>query len=138
MKLAGLTSAALICSLALAPAAAAQTAKAAPEGCCQERRRPGHRAGPAPSAVAGAREGKDAAARERVRLSSRSSRARPKVVGGELRNTPQGEEHVGLRRSSGLRVDADFYIGQKEAAVGSGKMPYGARAGRDRGDHDGR
>jgi hypothetical protein len=44
-----------------------------------------------------------------------------KVVGGELRNVHK-VKNTSASPIVGLRVDEYFYIGQKEAAVGSGKM----------------
>lgn len=45
----------------------------------------------------------------------------PKVVNGELHNTTK-VKNVSTAPIVGLRIDEYFYVGQKEAAVGSGKL----------------
>lgn len=45
----------------------------------------------------------------------------PKVVGNELRNTHK-VKNVSNAPIVGLRIDEYFYVGQKEASVGSGRL----------------
>ena len=52
----------------------------------------------------------------------------PKAVSGELRNTTK-VKNVSNAPIVGLRIDEYFYIGQKEAAVGSGKLRHALAPG---------
>jgi len=118
MKFAALTTAALLCSLALAPAASAQTSQAVgTKGAAKKDAVPA--AAPAPPSPE--------LIRARMRPPVKGTafieviKGQAKVVGGELRNTHK-VKNVSNAPIVGLRVDEYFYIGQKEAAVGSGKM----------------
>jgi hypothetical protein len=120
MKLAVLTSAALICWLALAPDALAQAAKAAPKAAPKKDAVPA--AAPAPPPPPSPE-----LVRARMRPPVKGTayieviKGQAKVVGGELRNTHK-VKNTSASPIVGLRVDEYFYVGQKEAAVGSGKM----------------
>jgi len=118
MKFAALTTAALLCSLALAPAASAQASKAVgTKGAAKKDAVPA--AAPAPPSPE--------LIRARMRPPVKGTafieviKGQAKVVSGELRNTHK-VKNVSNAPIVGLRVDEYFYIGQKEAAVGSGKM----------------
>ena len=51
-----------------------------------------------------------------------------KVVNGELRNTHK-VKNVSTAPIVGLRIDEYYYVGQKEAAVGSGKLRHALAPG---------
>jgi len=120
MKLAVLTSAAVICSLALAPAAFGQaaksTAKTPPKKDAVPVAAPAPPPPPSPELL-----------RARMRPPVKGTayidviKGQAKVVGGELRNVHK-VKNTSASPIVGLRVDEYFYIGQKEAAVGSGRM----------------
>jgi hypothetical protein len=121
MKLAALTSVALIGSLALAPAAFAQSAKATAAKPATKKdavpaAAPAPPPPPSPELI-----------RARMRPPVKGTayieviKGQAKVVSGELRNTHK-VKNTSASPIVGLRVDEYFYIGQKEAAVGSGKM----------------
>lgn len=119
MKCAALTSAALICSLGLAATAFAQVSK--------------------PTPPKGA-TGKDAAVtatapatpspeliRARMRPPVKGTayieyiKSAPKRVGNEIQNVIR-VKNVSNAPVVGLRIDEYFYVGQKEVAVGSGRL----------------
>ena len=129
MKFAALTSAALICSLALAPAASAQTTQGRATKGHEEGRRSGGRPG---SPVAGAHQGADAASRQRDGL-YRGHQGHAKVVGNEIQNVHK-VKNISTAPIVGLRIDEYFYAGQKEAAIGQRPAAHGPGPGRDRGD----
>jgi hypothetical protein len=118
MKLVALTSAALLCSLALAPAVSAQASKAVgTKGAARKDAAPAVApAPPSPELI-----------RARMRPPVKGTayieviKGQAKAVSGELRNTHK-VKNVSTAPIVGLRVDEYFYIGQKEVAVGSGKM----------------
>ncbi|HMC76727.1 MAG TPA: hypothetical protein VKH34_06330 [Vicinamibacterales bacterium] len=120
MKLVVLTSAALICTLALAPAvSAAQATKAAgTQGAAKKDAVAATATPPPPSPEL---------VRARMRPPVKGTayieliKGQAKVVGGELRNVHKVKNTSGSP-IVGLRVDEYFYIGQKEAAVGTGRM----------------
>ena len=121
MKLAALTSVVLIGSLALAPAAFAQAAKStAAKPATKKDAVPA--AAPAPPPPPSPE-----LMRARMRPPVKGTayieviKGQAKVVAGELRNTHK-VKNISASPIVGLRVDEYFYIGQKEAAVGSGKM----------------
>ena len=124
MKLAALTSAAVICALALAPAAFAQAAKAsaASKPATATKKDAVPVAAPAPPPPPSPE-----LIRARMRPPVKGTayieviKGQAKVVSGELRNTHK-VKNTSAAPIVGLRVDEYFYIGQKEAAVGSGKM----------------
>ena len=124
MKLAALTSVALIGSLALAPAAFAQAAKtaAAKPATTTTKKDAVPAAAPAPPPPPSPE-----LIRARMRPPVKGTayieviKGQAKVVSGELRNTHK-VKNISASPIVGLRVDEYFYIGQKEAAVGSGKM----------------
>ena len=129
MKFAALTSAALLCSLGLVPPAFGQAAK------------------PAPAKGAATKGGtskdttsKDAAVtatapaapspeliRARMRPPVKGTayieyiKSSPKRVGNEIQNVTR-VKNVSASPIVGLRIDEYFYAGQKEAAVGSGRL----------------
>jgi hypothetical protein len=129
MKFAVLTSAALLCSLGLVPAAFAQAAKTAPA-----------KTAPAKTAPAKATASKDAAVtatasaapspelvRARMRPPVKGTayleyiKSSPKRVGNEIQNVTR-VKNVSNAPIVGLRIDEYFYAGQKEASVGSGRL----------------
>lgn len=117
MKVAALTSAALVCALAFAPSAAAQTSKAvAPKGAAAKDAAPAVATPPSPELV-----------RARMRPPVKGTayieiiKGSPKQVGNELRNVTKVKNTSGSP-IVGLRVDEYFYAGQKEASVGSGRI----------------
>ena len=129
MKLAALTSAALLCSLGLAPAPFAQASKTAPA-----------KAAPATAAPAKGAVSKDAAVtatapaapspelvRARMRPPVKGTayveyiKSSPKRVGNEIQNVTR-VKNISTSPIVGLRIDEYFYAGQKEASVGSGRL----------------
>jgi hypothetical protein len=119
MKRFALTSAALLCALALTPAAFAQSKPKAPATKAAAKKDAVPAAAPAPPSPE--------LIRARMRPPVKGTayieviKGQAKVVGGELRNTHK-IKNVSAAPIVGLRVDEYFYIGQKEAAVGSGKL----------------
>jgi hypothetical protein len=118
MKFAALTSAALVCSLALAPATFAQGSKAAPaRGASKDAvitaTAP---AVPSPELV-----------RARMRPPVKGTayieyiKSSPKRVGNEIQNVTR-VKNVSTSPVVGLRIDEYFYAGQKEVSVGSGRL----------------
>jgi hypothetical protein len=118
MKLAALTSAALVCSLALAPAAFAQASKATSKSATSKKD-----AVPAVAPTPMSPELIRARMRPPVKGTAYIEliKGQAKVVGKELRNTHL-VKNVSNAPIVGLRVDEYFYVGQKEAAVGSGRL----------------
>jgi hypothetical protein len=119
MKFAALMSAALLCTLTLAPSVSAQATKATTQtGAAKKDAVPATAAvtPPSPELV-----------RARMRPPVKGTayieliKGQAKVVGKELRNTHL-VKNVSNAPIVGLRVDEYFYIGQKEAAVGSGRL----------------
>ena len=120
MKRVVLTSAALLCALALAPAAFAQ-AKAAPKKNTATKdavpaAAPTPPPPPSPELI-----------RARMRPPVKGTayieviQGKARVVGKELQNAHK-VKNISDAPIVGLRVDEYFYIGQKEAAVGSGRL----------------
>jgi hypothetical protein len=124
MKVTALTSAALLCSLGFAPAVFAQASKPAP----------------AKGAASKGATSKDAAVtatapatpspelvRARMRPPVKGTayveyiKSSPKRVGNEIQNVTR-VKNVSAAPIVGLRIDEYFYTGQKEAAVGSGRL----------------
>ena len=117
MKFAALTSAALLCSLAFAPALSAQASKAvAPKAAAKKDAVLAAPAPPSPELV-----------KARMRPPVKGTayieiiKGQAKAVSGELRNTHK-VKNVSAAPIVGLRVDEYFYAGQKEASVGSGRI----------------
>src|SRR5216684_3522244 len=122
MNRVSLTSAALLCSLSLAPGAFAQSAKAT--------------SAKATSKDAAKKDAVPAAApappspelvRARMRPPVKGTayieyiKSAPRKVGNEIQNVTK-VKNVSAAPIVGLRIDEYFYAGQKEAAVGSGKL----------------
>src|SRR4051812_12105520 len=120
MKKFAFTCAAVICSFLIAPAASAQAtkAKAAPKGA------PAKKDGvpaaaptpPSPELI-----------RARMRPPEKGTahieviKGQSKAVGKEIHNTHK-VKNIGDKPIVGLRIDEYFYAGQKEAAIGTGKL----------------
>jgi hypothetical protein len=118
MKLVVLTSAALLCTLALAPAVSAQATKAAgTQGSAKKDAVPAAAVTPPSPELIRARMRPPVKGTAYIEL----IKGQAKVVGGELRNVHK-VKNISTAPIVGLRVDEYFYIGQKEAAIGSGKM----------------
>jgi hypothetical protein len=118
MKFAAITSAALLCSLAFAPAASAQTSKAiGTKGAAKKDAVPAATAAPPSPELIRARMRPPVKGTAYIEV----IKGQAKVVGGELRNVHK-VKNVSASPIVGLRVDEYFYVGQKEAAVGSGRM----------------
>ncbi len=117
MKFAALTSAALLCSLALAPALSAQVSKAVAQKAAAKK--DAVLAAPAPPSP----ELVKARMRPPVKGTAYIEiiKGQAKAVSGELRNTHK-VKNVSAAPIVGLRVDEYFYAGQKEASVGSGRI----------------
>ncbi len=119
MKLAALTSAALLCSLALAPAAFAQASKPAPAKAVASK-------AAAVTATAPAAPSPELV-RARMRPPVKGTafleyiKSSPKRVGDEIQNVTR-VKNVSNAPIVGLRIDEYFYAGQKEASVGSGRL----------------
>ncbi len=116
MKLAAVPSAVLVCSLAFAPAAFAQSGKAS-------KKAPAKDAVPAAAPAPPSPELMKARMRPPVKGTAYIEyiKSAPKKVGNEIQNVTK-VRNVSTAPVVGLRVDEYFYIGQKEAAVGSGKL----------------
>ena|SRR5438105_594990 len=119
MKKFALTSAAVICALALAPAAFAQAAKAvAQKGAAKKDAVPATTTPtpPSPELI-----------RARMRPPVHGTafieviKGQSKAVGKEIHNTHK-VKNMSNAPIVGLRIDEYFYSGQKEVAVGSGKL----------------
>jgi hypothetical protein len=117
MKLAAVPSAVLVCSLAFAPAAFAQAAKSASKASSPKKDAvPATPTPPSPELM-----------KARMRPPVKGTayieliKGQAKVVNKELRNTHL-VKNVSSAPIVGLRVDEYFYVGQKEVAVGSGRL----------------
>jgi hypothetical protein len=118
MKLAAIPSAVLICSLAFAPAAFAQSGKAASkkDAAKKDAVPAAAPAPPSPELI-----------RARMRPPVRGTayievvKGQSKAVGKEIHNTHK-VKNMSPAPIVGLRIDEYFYAGQKEVAVGSGKL----------------
>ena len=121
MKRFAVTSAVLLGFLALTPGAFAQAGKAA-----ASKKDAVPAAAPAPPSPEVIK------ARMRPALKGTAFieviKGNPKVVGGELRNTHR-VKNVSNAPIVGLRVDEYFYVGQKEASVGSGRLRHALAPG---------
>ena len=120
MKKLALTCAAVICSLVVAPAAFAQATKAkATPSQTSTKKDPVTAAAPAPPSPELIR------ARMRPPVHGTAYieviKGQAKAVGKEIHNTHK-VKNVSNAPIVGLRVDEFFYVGQKEAAVGSGRL----------------
>jgi hypothetical protein len=120
MKRFAVTSVVLLGFLALAPGAFAQAAKAAAKKDAVPAAAP---APPSPEVIK---------ARMRPALKGTASieiiKGTPKAISGELQNTTK-VKNVSTAPIVGLRIDEYFYIGQKEAAVGSGRLRHALAPG---------
>src|SRR5258708_950550 len=118
MKRVALTSAALLCALAIAPAAFAQATKAAAQkGAAKKHAVPAAAPTPPSPELISARMRPPVHGTAYIEVIKGQSKA----VGKEIHNTHK------VRNTSnapivGLRIDEYFYSGQKEVAVGSGKL----------------
>jgi hypothetical protein len=119
MKLAALMSAALLCTLALAPTVSAQAAKATTQkGAAKKDAVPAAPAvtPPSPELV-----------RARMRPALKGTayieliKGSAKRVGNEIQNTHK-IKNISTAPIVGLRIDEFFYAGQKEVATGNGRM----------------
>ena len=115
----------ILCFLAFAPGAFAQAAKAAAAPAVKKDAVPATAVAPPPSPEL-------VKARMRPALKGtayiETIQGSPKPVSGELHNTTK-VKNVSNAPIVGLRVDEYFYIGQKEAAVGSGKLRHALAPG---------
>ena len=125
MKFAALTSAALVCSLALAPSAFAQATKAAAQkGAAKKDAVPA--AAPAPPSPE--------LIRARMRPPVKGTayieyiKSAPRKVGNEIQNVIR-VKNVSPAPIVGLRVDEFFYAGQKEASTGSFRLRHALAPG---------
>ena len=121
MKRITCSSAVILALLFAAPAAFAQAAKAAPKKDA------------VPAAAAPAPPSPEVIkARMRPALKGTAYveviKGNPKVVAGELRNVHK-VKNVSSAPIVGLRIDEYFYIGQKEASVGSGRLRHALAPG---------
>jgi len=120
MKFAALTSAAVICSLALAPAAFGQSSKAASKAPVKKDAVPA--AAPAPPPPPSPE-----LIRARMRPPVKGTayieviKGQSKAVGKEIHNTHK-VKNISPAPIVGLRIDEYFYAGGKEVAIGSGKL----------------
>jgi hypothetical protein len=116
----------VVCFLAFAPGAFAQAAKATAPAAVKKDAVPATTAAPPPPSPELVK------ARMRPALKGTAYveiiQGTPKPVSGELRNTTK-VKNVSNAPIVGLRVDEYFYIGQKEAAVGSGKLRHALAPG---------
>ena len=125
MKFAAVTSAALICSLALAPAAFAQATKAvAQKGAAKKDAVPA--AAPAPPSPE--------LVRARMRPPVKGTayieviKGQSKAAGKEIHNTHK-IKNMSPAPIIGLRIDEYFYASGKEVAIGSGKLRHALAPG---------
>jgi hypothetical protein len=129
MKFAGLTTAALLCSLGLAPAAFAQASKpaptkgAAPKGGTSKDTTSKDAAVTATASAAPSPELVRARMRPPVKGTAYIEyiKSSPKRVGNEIQNVTR-VKNISTSPIVGLRIDEYFYAGQKEASVGSGRL----------------
>jgi hypothetical protein len=128
MKFSALTSAALVCSLALAPAAFAQASKTAPAkgAATKGAATKGTASKDAITATAPATPSPELV-RARMRPPVKGTayieyiKSAPKRVGNEIQNVTR-VKNISTSPIVGLRIDEYFYAGQKEASVGSGRL----------------
>lgn len=119
MKRITCTSAVILAVLAAAPAAFAQ-AKAAPKKDAVPAAAP---APPSPEVI-----------RARMRPPLKGTayveviKGTSKAVSGEIRNTHK-VKNISMAPIVGLRIDEYFYVGQKEASVGSGRLRHALAPG---------
>jgi len=118
MKLAALTSAVVICTLALTPAASAQTAKATSNSAA-----PKKDAVPAAAPAPPSPELIRARMRPPVKGTAYVEviKGQSKAVGKEIHNTHK-VKNISPSPIVGLRIDEYFYASGKEVAIGSGKL----------------
>jgi hypothetical protein len=123
MKFAALTSAAVICALALAPAALAQSSKAVSKGTPKKDAVPAAPAPPSPELVK---------ARMKPPIKGTAEieiiKASPKKVGNEIQNITR-VKNISPAPIVGLRIDEFFYAGQKEVASGSFRLRHALAPG---------
>jgi hypothetical protein len=117
MKLAAVLSAVLCSSLAFAPAASAQATKAAPKAAAKKDAVPA--AAPTPPSPELIRARMRPPVKGTAFIEVIKGQAKP--VGGEIRNVHK-VKNVSNAPIVGLRIDEYFYAGQKETAVGSGRL----------------
>jgi hypothetical protein len=119
MKLAALTSAALLCTLALTPAAFGQTTTATTKQGAAKKDAVAATPAPTPPSPELVR------ARMRPALKGTAYieliKGSAKKVGNEIQNTHK-IKNVSNAPIVGLRIDEFFYAGQKEVATGNGRM----------------
>jgi hypothetical protein len=118
MKFVALTSAALLCSLALAPAALAQAGQSAAKS-----RAPKKDAVPAIAPTPPSPELIKARMRPPLKGTAYIElvKGTAKKVGNEIQNTHK-VKNISNAPIVGLRIDEYFYAGQKEASTGSGRL----------------
>jgi hypothetical protein len=122
MNRVSLTSAVLFCSLSLAPGASAQSAKAT-SAKATSKDAAKKDAVPASAPAAPSPELVRARMRPPVKGTAYIEyiKSAPRKIGNEIQNVTR-VKNVSTAPVVGLRIDEYFYVGQKEAAVGSGKM----------------
>lgn len=118
MKFAALTSAAVICALALAPAAFAQSSKAVSKGTPKKDAVPAAAPAPPSPELIRARMRPPVKGTAYVEVIKGQSKA---FGGKEIRNTHK-VKNISSAPIVGLRIDEYFYVGQKEASIGSGRL----------------
>jgi len=124
MKLAALTSAVVICTLALTPAASAQTAKATSKSAAPKKDAvPAAPAPPSPELVK---------ARMKPPIKGTAEieiiKSAPKKVGNEIQNVTK-VKNISSAPIVGLRIDEFFYAGQKEVASGNFRLRHALAPG---------
>ena len=124
MKFAALTSAAVICALALTPAAFAQSSKAVSKGTTKKDAVPA--AAPAPPSPGVIR----APMRPPIKGTAYVDviKGQSKAVGKEIHNTHK-VKNTSTAPIIGLRIDEYFYASGKEVAIGSGKLRHALAPG---------
>ena len=125
MKFAALTSAALICFLALVPAASAQATKAAGQKSAAKKD-----AVPAAAPAPPSPELVRARMRPPVKGTAEIEiiKSAPKKVGNEIQNVTK-VKNISAAPIVGLRIDEFFYAGQKEVASGSYRLRHALAPG---------
>jgi hypothetical protein len=129
MKLATLTSAVIICSLALAPVAAAQApkaTKAAPKAAKKDAVPAAAPAPPPPPSPELIRARMRPPVKGTAYIELIKGQAKP--VGKEIHNTHK-VKNISASPIVGLRIDEYFYANGKEVAVGSGRLRTAIAAG---------
>ncbi len=118
MKRVALTSAALLCALSLTPAAFGQSGKAPSKKDAANK-------GAVPATAPAPPSPELVRARMRPAVKGTAYieyiKSAPRKVGNEIQNVTK-VKNVSAAPIVGLRIDEYFYAGQKEAAVGSGKL----------------